>query len=141
MREKGFTLIELLVVIAIIAILAAIVLVSVANVRNRSYDSRVESALNQIRTQAEIVYEESNPNAYTTVACAHADINPLCVDINSIIGANPTIAASANAYCAESVLKSSTSEYWCTDSTGRSKKYTANPACSAVVGAEVYACE
>lgn len=129
MREKGFTLIELLVVIAIIAILAAIVLVSVANVRNRSYDSRVESALNQIRTQAEIIYEESTPNAYTTVACTHAKISPLCADINSIVDADPTIISSANAYCAKSVLKSSTSEYWCVDSTGSSKKYTSDPDC------------
>ena len=139
--KKFFTLIELLVVIAIIAILAAIVLVSVANVRNRSYDSRIESALNQIRTQAEIVYEDSSPNAYTNVTCGHASISPLCADINTIVGTNPTIVPGADAYCAKSVLKSSASQYWCVDSTGRSKKYDANPACSATAGSEVYTCE
>ena len=64
---RGFTLIELLVVIAIIGILASVVLISLQSARKKGNDSRVISDVQQIRTQAEAVYDGSNYNAAMTV--------------------------------------------------------------------------
>ncbi len=50
MKNRGFTLIELLVVIAIIGILSSVVLVSLNSARNRGKDTRVISAVQQLRT-------------------------------------------------------------------------------------------
>ncbi len=61
MNKKGFTLIELMVVIAIIAILATVVLVSLGSARDAAEDANRSSAINQVRSLAE-VYMAQHPN-------------------------------------------------------------------------------
>jgi prepilin-type N-terminal cleavage/methylation domain-containing protein len=53
-NKKGFTLIELLVVIAIIGILSGTVIVSMSGTQESAKDSRINSALGQMRTAAEV---------------------------------------------------------------------------------------
>jgi prepilin-type N-terminal cleavage/methylation domain-containing protein len=65
---RGFTLIELLVVIAIIGILASVVLISLQSARKKGNDSRIISDVQQLRTQAESVYDGSNYNAALVAA-------------------------------------------------------------------------
>lgn len=49
MRKKGgFTIVELLIVIVVIAILAAITVVAFNGIQDRSHDSRMRSAANQV---------------------------------------------------------------------------------------------
>ena len=76
--KKGFTLIELLVVIAIIGILTGIVIVSITGVRNRAYDAEIKQEISQIRTDAEVYYNDNNgsysgytvPTTFAPPACS-----------------------------------------------------------------------
>ncbi len=74
---KGFTLIELLVVIAIIGILASVVLVSLQSARKKGNDTRVISAVQQIRTAFETEFAGSSyPSLTNPVAATLAAVNP-----------------------------------------------------------------
>ena len=74
--NRGFTLIELLVVIAIIGILSSVVLASLNTARGKGADAAAKADVNNIRAQAELVYDSVSPNSYTTV----------CVDANVVKG-------------------------------------------------------
>lgn len=105
-KQKGFTLIELLVVIAIIGILAAIVLVSLSGARDRAKDARIRSDLGQIRSIAELVYNDSSPMSYNALCSSNNDYNTLASDINNQVGSTPTCVANGDAYCVSSALAS-----------------------------------
>jgi prepilin-type N-terminal cleavage/methylation domain-containing protein len=62
MNNKGFTLIEMLVVIAVVGILAATVLTSIGPARSKAKDTRIQSALQQLRSLKEIAYNATSGN-------------------------------------------------------------------------------
>jgi prepilin-type N-terminal cleavage/methylation domain-containing protein len=127
-KQKGFTLIELLVVIAIIGLLAGIVLVSLGDVRTRARDTRVEAALSQVRTVAELVYDDNNssysaPDSLcngTVLNTGHADyaaqLTSLGTDMDSQNGGNPAAICYADGgdYCV-SVLNASNAQLCVSD--------------------------
>jgi len=82
--SRGFTLIELLVVIAIIGILSSVVLASLNTARGKGADAAVKSNLNNIRSQAEIVYDDAG-GSYSGV----------CADPNVTKGLNAASQAGA----------------------------------------------
>ena len=126
-KKKGFTLIELLVVVAVIAILASVVLVNLRGARDKATDSRVVSAMGQVRTTAEIIY--SSEGKYNTV-CSSATALATTGDLKTLgeeIDANKGSAAIAchaenDDYCVGAPLKGG--GFWCVDGKGVSKNVT-----------------
>lgn len=136
MKSKGFTLIELLVVIAIIGILASIVLVSFPGAQKKARDSRIVSAVSQLRTI--MTYQEANEGDYDTFYCAadctgclDTDLQSLCEEILGQ-GGTPTFTrtglANSTAACIFSPLNQKASYWYCADSTGKAGFTTNNPA-------------
>ena len=130
--KKGFTLIELLVVIAIIGILAAIVLVSLRGAPNRAKDARIKSAMNQVRTQAELISAEEGSNGYDGLCLSAAsldtsrdELSALQADIQSQQGGTLSLSCFdlVGEFCVKSKLLTEDSAggdlYFCVDSTGR----------------------
>ena len=137
-KKRGFTLIELLVVIAIIGILAAIVLVSLGGARKKAQDARVQGDLSQVRSLAELLYNDAIPMVYdglceitgNTLNEAHAtygaQLGAIETDISTQNGGTGVACyASGDDYCVSTVLASGGNI--CVSSTGQ----TGNDACIA----------
>ncbi len=114
--NRGFTLIELLVVIAIIGILSSVVLASLNTARNKGADAAVKSNLNNIRAQAELVYDTAGN--YDTV-CADSNVSKGVTAAGTAGGGTGVCNDSTTAWAASAPTKGVTG-YWCVDSTGTS---------------------
>jgi len=144
-NKKGFTLIELLVVIAIIGILAAIVLVSLRGAPGKAKDARIQTALNQARTQAEMIWVDDSTYADL---CNAGTLNDTSVNYGTELSAiendiysqqssdSVQCFADTDSYCISASLASDATKYFCIDSTGNvvngaaAACATANDTCS-----------
>lgn len=108
LKQRGFTLIELLVVIAIIGILASVVLASLNQARDKGSDAAIKSNLNNIRAQAELVYDNNNRD-YTNV-CTDGNVD------RAIDASGGTCFSDDDEWAAEAILSDDT--YYCVNSTG-----------------------
>lgn len=136
--KRGFTLIELLVVIAIIGILSSVVLGSLNSARGKGVDAAAKSNLNNIRAQAELIYDSATPNSYATV-CSNANvmkgISAAAVaegltwasTANNAITVSCTNSSGAWAVWVNLAKGSTPTNYWCVDSTGTSIQKTLAP--------------
>ncbi|MEK9131395.1 MAG: type II secretion system protein [Patescibacteria group bacterium] len=119
-QSKGFTLVELLVVMSIMTFLASIVITSVGAARAKGADSTIKQAMNNMRGQASLIYNDTGSfsgvcnNSDPTLASAISQVNTLS-------GATGQCNAVSTEWAFASALKGG--GYWCVDSTnvGRSK--------------------
>ena len=128
-KNKGFTLIELLVVIAIIGILASVVLASLNSARAKGADAAVKANLNNMRAQAEIVYDDNSPNSYDGV-CTDGNITKALTAAEGAggNGSGCTEATDNSSWSAWAGLKQDNTKAWCVDNTGQSKEITKSAA-------------
>jgi len=133
MFKRGFTLIELLVVIAIIGILASVVLASLNTARDKGADAAAKSSVNNMRAQAELVYDSVSPSSYEGV-CENAQVinavnaaanaqnaSANFTDATAASASNVTCHDSATAFAVQTPLNGSGVSY-CVDSTGAAKE-------------------
>jgi len=126
--SRGFTLIELLVVIAIIGMLAAVVLASLNSARDKGADAAKKSSINNIRAQAEIVYD--NAGNYDGI-CEDATV------VNAVTAAAGSCSDGsdvADTWAVATLLSDGVTSY-CVDNTGNSAENTIGAAAEVDDGA------
>jgi len=128
-KKKGFTLIELLVVIAIIGILSSIVFFAMRGATDRAKDSKIISVMSQLRSFAEMYYNDNNAsfaNFCQNAPTSFTDWNTIMNEIDNNNGdkAAPECHRADNGsnYCIKVQLNSG--NWWCVDSGARSKQYS-----------------
>ena len=135
--DRGFTLIELLVVIAIIGILSSVVLASLNTARNRGADAAIKSNLANARAEAELYYDGNN-NSYGGGTSVTQNAGVCAASGTNVIGDNIAAATSAGSgavscyasntlWAASAQMKSSTSQYYCVDSSGYASTTSSAP--------------
>jgi len=116
-KNRGFTLIELLVVIAIIGILAAVVLASLNSARDKASVTATKANITQIRTEAELVYDDASPHSYATV-CTDDGVDDLITAAEGSSGATAVCSDNTTTYAVEIETLTGNGEYFCVDYDG-----------------------
>jgi prepilin-type N-terminal cleavage/methylation domain-containing protein len=140
-NKKGFTLIELLVVIAIIGILSGTVIVSMSGTQESAKDSRINSALGQMRTAAEVYkFSEGGNGSYVGFDSMDQVVLLLAeLKANGNGGLDAVKLIGDDSWCAHQVLNSAEAGNSCIDYRG----YTArgNYSCKEVSGQNICAAD
>jgi prepilin-type N-terminal cleavage/methylation domain-containing protein len=111
--KRGFMLIELLVVVAVVGILATIVLVGFNGTGAKARDTRIQHAMNQVRSLAASYFYD-----YKTYIGLDEedDFLILSQDIENQSQESLTLNLSDSSFCAQVILSTG---FYCVDSDGR----------------------
>ena len=148
--RKAFTLIELLVVIAIIGILASIVLVSLRGATKKAKDARITSAVEQVRSIAEMI--NARDSSYAGLCSSNAlntsdsdyggQLGSISNDVSGL-GSSAVCHADDDNYCVYAQLLSTPSgntEWYCVDSTGKAGSTTTDPSGTGYCDGTTFVC-
>lgn len=137
--RRGFTLIELLVVIAIIGILSSVVLASLNSARSKGNDVGVKENVRTVATQAAIYLAENSFYGVFDDGSDGAETCPVASTTGSTVFHDERIelavaaalidSAGGSSYCMSNdaafavavtrpTTSTTTSKFWCADSTG-----------------------
>ena len=138
-KRTGFTLIELLVVIAIIGILASVVIVSFPGAQKKARDSRIISAIGQLRTVMVIAHGDyGHYDEFKSGSTVYTDIGRLETEITNQGGAlkigHKPLTNSTEA-CMYSALNAG-GWYYCADSTGVAGRTRTDPSTTCIADGE-----
>lgn len=143
----GFTLIELLVVVSITGMLSSVVLTSMNSARIRGADAAVQSQLAQMRSAAEIIYNDTGSYASVCTEASATGVMFRAATRNGVTasGGNLCLSMQGNSYymCTSTSCYGASSvmfapggdkwaaiivlqggDYFCADSTGVAKVQT-----------------
>ena len=137
--KRGFTLIEVLLVVAIIGIMAGLVITFTDTTRNKARDGRIQASIFEIKSLAELVYNDKLAYSYVSLCAGDDTLNDARVpygtemdvletDIdlqNRSMGGPPACYASGTDYCVSATL--ATGGSICISRAGQ----TGNDACTA----------
>lgn len=146
-KNSGFTLLELLIVVAIIGILTSIVVVATSDARKKGADAGIKRQLQEIRSEIELFYNRGSvyrgsivtfgpdecSNSFDNEPSSHVfhssyKVFQLIQKIRN--SANPSdayCAAGLNSWAVAVKLKTTPTDSWCVDSSGKSKQVNLLP--------------
>ena len=134
--NTGFGLIELLIVIAIIGILGGLVLAGTRRSQESARDAAIESALRQMRFQAEVVYDNQGGSYLNWASLSNPvvgeEIQILLEEIDTQFGdTDPGYVTFIRQdveqeFCVSAPSKQDSGQYACIDARGELKRTTAH---------------
>jgi len=110
--------------------------------RKKAKDARIMADMMQIRTMAEIIFDDDGN--YRNVKCTYnkstyGDLKEICQDIENQVGFEPVIHSTYDKYCAYAKLNVP-GQYYCVDSSGRAISTYINPGQTGYCTGKTFVC-
>ncbi len=100
--------------------LASIVISSVSGARTRGIDSSIKQTMNNMRTQAQLYYENQTPFSYSSVCTSPVGLSTMITEVNRVGQSTGTCSdpSIGNGVTWAFVFPLKAGGFWCVDGTG-----------------------